>query len=42
MALQYDNELRLTGLIDALGQLTTISYTPDAAANVPTDTKIVQ
>jgi RHS repeat-associated protein len=42
LSLQYDTLLRLTGLIDALGQLTTISYTPDAGANVPTDTKKIR
>ncbi|MGB0414730.1 MAG: hypothetical protein ACPGJU_09835, partial [Coraliomargarita sp.] len=42
ISLQYDTSLRLTGLVDALGQLTTISYTPEAGANVPTDTKKIR
>ena len=40
--LQYDASLRLTAIIDALGQSTAISYTPDAGANVPTDTQKIR
>ncbi|MFD2257697.1 RHS repeat-associated core domain-containing protein [Luteolibacter algae] len=40
--LQYDASLRLTAIIDALGQSTTISYTPDAGANVPGDTRKIR
>ncbi len=42
IGLQYDNSLRLTGLVDALGQLTTIRYEPDSGANVLTDTKKIR
>ncbi len=38
LTLQYDGSLRLTTLLDALGQATTISYTPDVGDNVSGDT----
>ncbi|MGB0373087.1 MAG: RHS repeat domain-containing protein [Opitutales bacterium] len=38
VTLQYDANLRITSIFDALGQETTLSYTPDAGANVASDT----
>lgn len=42
VSVQYDANLRITGIIDALGQTTNLSYTPQAGDNVPTDTNKIR
>lgn len=38
LVLDYDNEMRLTSITNALGQATTLSYAPETGDGVPSDT----
>ncbi|MEZ0274981.1 MAG: hypothetical protein ACAH88_08755, partial [Roseimicrobium sp.] len=42
LTLQYDVQLRLSSITDALGQATTISYTPDLGDNFTSDTTLIR